>query len=134
MSDIILWEPVHTVNEFFDMPRRGVADFHGVPHVYACVFDADADEWSSEYSLTPISPAELGTILEAWGIWLRWQSAFYDRTLAENDEHPALTDRAKHDELKPIVDRHLLTAGGFLAIPTFRGSMYPHAMEVCWRA
>jgi hypothetical protein len=85
--------------------------------------------------LTSISPADLTTVLEAWGIWLRWQSAFYDGTLGENDQHPALaTDRAKHDELKPIVDRHLLAGGGFLAIPTFRGSMYPHAMEVFWRA
>ena len=135
MTDNALWEPVHTVNEFFDTPRLGVADFHRVPHVYSCIFDSDADEWSTKYRLTAISPADLATVLEAWGIWIRWQSAFYDGTLAENDQHPALAaDRTRHDELNPVVDRHLRVDEGFLAIPTFRGSMYPHAIEVCWRA
>jgi hypothetical protein len=127
------WEPVHTVNDFFDVPRIGVADFGGVPHVYSCVFDQDEDEWSSKYRVAPIGPEGLAVVLEAWAIWSRWLAAYHGGTLTETDHHPALAvDRSRHEELEPIVATYLLVAGGFLAEPKFRGSMYPYAMEVCW--
>jgi len=127
------WETVHTVNDFFDVPRLGVADFRGAPHVYSCVFNPTADEWTSTYRLSPISPAQLALMLEDWEIWSRWQSAYHAETLTERDNHPALfLARVRHEELGPDVARILNANEGIVAVPTFRGSMYPHALEVSW--
>ncbi len=32
------WDRVHTVNDYWDHPRRGVADFQGKPHIYESQF------------------------------------------------------------------------------------------------
>ena len=34
------YEHVHTVLDYYDGPRKGVADFDGQPHLYDCIFDA----------------------------------------------------------------------------------------------
>jgi len=28
------WDRVHTVNDYYDGPRRGIADVDGVPYIY----------------------------------------------------------------------------------------------------
>ncbi len=127
------WEIVHTVNEFYDVPRLGVADFDGTPHVYACVFDPVVDDWTSTYQLSPINEAGFTAVKEAWDIWSRWQSSFYAQTLKDDDHHPALAvDRARYEELRPIVARHLKADRGFVAKANFRGSMHPQMLEVFW--
>ena len=133
MSEAERWETVHTVNDFFDAPRLGVADFSGAPHVYSCVFDPEADEWTSAYRLSPISEAGLAAMMEDWAIWSRWQFAFHADALTEHDRHPAMAgDRERYEQLRPLVAQHLNASDGFLAVPKFRGSQYPHMVEVCW--
>ena len=133
MGDAERWETVRTISDFFDVPRLGVADFFGVPHVYSGVFDPEADEWTSAYRLSPISEAGLETVMEHWGIWSRWQSAFHANTLTEHDRHPALArDRERYEQLRPLVAQHLNSNDGFLAVPKFRGLQHPHTVEVCW--
>ncbi|HEV7441182.1 MAG TPA: hypothetical protein VGO18_01220, partial [Steroidobacteraceae bacterium] len=91
MSELVgEWEPVFTVNEFWDRPRRGFANFGGRPHAYLCEWDAHADDWGVVYLLSPVSDEQLGLAREDWAIWRRWASARHAQSLAAEDEHPAL--------------------------------------------
>ena len=71
------FERVYTVNEYYDGPRLGVADFGGRPHVYRSVY-LDYQEWNASedrFELSPISPDALAVVLEAWAIWERFELA-----------------------------------------------------------
>ena len=37
-------EPVYTVEDYYDGPREGVADFQGKSHVYKCQFSETDDD------------------------------------------------------------------------------------------
>ena len=39
------FEPVHTMTDWYDGPRRGVATVNGLPHIYeSCWSDIDSDD------------------------------------------------------------------------------------------
>ena len=132
------WEPVYTVNEYFDGPRRGFANFGGRPHAYSCEWDEQADDWSAVYLLAPISGEQLDLVREDWAIWRRWASAHETQNLTPDDKHPALAgDRPRHDELQPLVNEALVVDAtqAIRAIPEFRGTLEPlHDLEVRWRS
>lgn len=134
------FERVYTVNDFFDGPRTGVADFNGSPHVYASRFDSEADDWAPDYRLAPIDGAALSAVREDWAIWCRWRQAF-DAGRVSADSHPALPeDRVRHRELAGIVADVLKRAenGSIRALAEFRstdsGSMAGgyRELEVSW--
>lgn len=100
-------ETVYTVTDYYDGPRRGVADFHGVPHAYESLFDDSEDEWASTFLLRPIDTPTLELALEDWQIFFRWRRAF-DEGKAALDTHPALPeDRQRHDQIKLTLDEGL---------------------------
>ena len=43
------YERVHTVLDYYDGPRKGVADFEGQPHLYECIFDDANDNYSDSF-------------------------------------------------------------------------------------
>ena len=98
---------VYTVTDYWDGPRKGIADFEGRPHLYVSDWDDPADDYASTFRLSPVEHRVLALALEDWDIWLRWQTAFHKgRTTLET--HPALPeDRARHDELREILERNL---------------------------
>lgn len=49
------YEPVFTISDYHDGPRRGIANFHGTPHFYDRLFDEKRAEYSDSYLLTPIN-------------------------------------------------------------------------------
>ena len=101
------FEKVYTVTHYWDHPRGGIADFHGVPHVYQSEFDEEADDWSSTLLLFPIDDETLQLALEDWGRWKRWRAAFHRGEVAP-DSHPALPeDEGRYDELKPLLKSRL---------------------------
>lgn len=107
-STIGEWEAVLTVDDFYDCPRSGVAEYRGVPHAYQCEWDDETDDWSPTFALSAIDEEQLAIVKEAWAIWRRYQARFYASSLQPGDEHPALaTDRQRHDELRPCVDQIL---------------------------
>jgi hypothetical protein len=117
------WETVHTVHDFWDGPRSGVADFHGKPHAYCATFDREADDYSEIYELSPISSDQLEAVTEAWQMWLRWSEAFAANSLEPDDHHPRLAiDRNRYEELHPLVEQALAIdpRNAVRAIPTFR--------------
>lgn len=103
-------EKVHTVNNFWDHPICGFADFNGVPHVYQEEWstpDEDSDDCPEQlgtYQLSPADPEEFAHALESWAIWLRWETAFH-RGETTTATHPALPeDRARRDELDKLLE------------------------------
>jgi len=71
-----LVDKVHTVLDFYDGPRGGVADFQSTPHAYEALWDPEADDFSDYWHLQPISPATFILVMEDWQIWRRWEQAY----------------------------------------------------------
>jgi hypothetical protein len=132
------WEPVFTVNEYFDGPRQGFANYGGRPHAYLCEWDEQADDWGAVYLLSPIGDEQLGLVREDWDIWRRWASALRAQSLTPEDKHPALAgDWPRHEELEPLVNEALAVdkTQAVRAIPEFRGTLEPvHDFEVRWHS
>lgn len=95
--------------DYYDGPRKGVANFRGQPHFYDCMFDEATDDYSDLYHLTPLSQSILELAKEDWAIWTRWEAAFHSGK-ATVESHPALPqDRARHEEIRAILDSALAT-------------------------
>ena len=103
------YEGVYSVLDYYDGPRRGIADFEGRPHLYESLFDSQVDEYSEIYLLTPVNQEILQLAMEYWETWTRWRAAF-DKGKATRETHPALPiDRMRHDELKVVLDKVLVS-------------------------
>lgn len=122
------FEPVYTVTDFHDGPRRGVASFEGSPHVYESEWDDEGDDYAHTFLVSPISDDDLRLALEDWAIWLRWSAAFNAGTTTI-DTHPALpADRERHLELNSLLRQRLVIADDAVKVTAiFRAS------EVCWQ-
>ncbi len=60
------YETVHNVDDYYDGPREGVADFHGSAHVFQCVWDEAANNWSERFTLSPVAASKgEGKIVDA---------------------------------------------------------------------
>jgi hypothetical protein len=93
-------EMVFTVDDYYDGPLKGIANFQGKPHFYERIFDSATDDYSDIYRLTPIDDRIFRLAMEEWEIWRRWEVAFHAGR-AKMGSHPALPeDVAKYDELK----------------------------------
>jgi hypothetical protein len=100
-------ETVHTVTDYYDGPRCGIADFRGRPHAYESLRDDSEDDWSDAFLLQPIDEETFRLAMEYWAIWRRWERAFYNGQ-TDLQTHPALpADRARHDELAAILKPRL---------------------------
>jgi len=94
--------------DYWDGPRKGIANFRGKPHLYESQFDeSEENNWRETFLLTPVDPGTFELALEDWSIWRRWETAFHSGQ-ASTDTHPALPqDRARHAEIAPVLDRRL---------------------------
>jgi hypothetical protein len=101
------YERVYTMTDYYDGPRRGIADFNGSPHFYESEWDDLADQHAFTFRLSPVEPSLLQIALESWEIWRRWETAFHEgRTTLET--HPALPqDRTRRGDLEEVLDREL---------------------------
>lgn len=56
------YEPVHSVDDSYDGPRTGIADFHGAPHHFrSLAWIRRESEWDSEderFQLAPVAHAD----------------------------------------------------------------------------
>ncbi|MDQ2799126.1 MAG: hypothetical protein M3Y13_05725 [Armatimonadota bacterium] len=69
-------EIVYTVFNYWDGPRAGVADFHGSPHFFQCIFDEVADEWSNVFRLSPVAKNTVSLTKNEWQEWYWWKHDF----------------------------------------------------------
>lgn len=101
------WDRVHTMNDYYDGPRRGIADVDGVPHIHEAEFDHSSDDYGDTYFASPVDEDLLAAVMEDWEIWLRWDAAF-KRGEATIETHPALPqDRERHEALKIAIGDRL---------------------------
>lgn len=105
MSDA--YEIVHTMTDFWDGPRKGIANFQGRPHAYQSQFNDVEDEYSDTFLLMPIDSETFALALQDWEIWLRWITAFRSGE-TPLETHPALPqDRALHTEIQAMLKGRL---------------------------
>jgi hypothetical protein len=75
MNDAL--EAVHTVEDYYDGPRSGVADFDGTPHYYRSIY-LDVREWDADedrFELSPVTSEVVGAACELAAIFGRWDLA-----------------------------------------------------------
>lgn len=102
------YDIIHTITDWYDGPRGGVASLNDKPHCYECRWDEASDDWSEVYLLSPIDDETFRLALEDWQIWLRWEAAFREGK-TPHETHPALPeDRARHNELKRVLADRLV--------------------------
>ena len=131
------WERVLTINEYYDAPRRGVAVYHGVPHIYHSPFDSDRDAYSDYFRLAPIGPDLLQLVLDQWKLWERWQEAYHSGRVTI-ESHPCLpVDREAYDRLANLIGNRLEIADrqeGITCRAEFRETGdQRRQLEVRWR-
>jgi hypothetical protein len=134
------FERVYTMTDYYDGPRRGIASFRGRPHAYSCPFEHWKDGYADLYELRAIDEDTLRLALEDWEIWLRWEDAFY-ACAVDMSTHPALpADRARHDEIDPIIEARLAALsdppirarGRFRPAPGHDNAGRGRWLEVAW--
>lgn len=101
------YERVHTVTDYYDGPRKGIADFDGRPHVYESEWDDLADDYAFTFRLSPVAEGVFALAMESWLIWLRWEAAFHGGHTTQ-ETHPALPeDRDRFLELESLLEAAL---------------------------
>jgi hypothetical protein len=131
------FERVFTMTDYYDGPRRGIANYDGRPHAYDAPFSYWEARYADLYVLRAVDDEIFRLALEDWEIWLRWEAAFHAGTTTL-DTHPALpAERARYDEVARSLDARLaaLTSPVIHVRATFRRSVeHTHAprLEVQW--
>ena len=136
------YERVHTVADYCDSPRGGLADYLGQPHLYKSLWDEAADDWAETFELTPVDVETFLLEIERWQIWRAWERAFHSGQAAQ-ESHPGYGGKnARYDELGKLIESRMLSLKPLSVRPTadFRvipGQELPgHMMrelEVEWR-
>ncbi|TGV47463.1 hypothetical protein EN784_54030, partial [bacterium M00.F.Ca.ET.141.01.1.1] len=80
-------EPVHTVWDYWDGIRTGIADLNGRSHYFAAQFDHNGDEWSDTFRLTPVEPEFMQRARRNWVIFRTWERK-YRAGEADLQSHP----------------------------------------------
>jgi len=99
-------ETVHTVWEFYDGPRTGIADYNGKPHYFCCKWDAELGDFSEAYSLFLIDAETLQLALAQWGIWREWEFAFHSGKVPAST-HPGHGGNERYNELECLLQTRI---------------------------
>ncbi|MBV9850347.1 MAG: hypothetical protein JO250_11790 [Armatimonadetes bacterium] len=116
---------MHTVADYYDGPREGIANFGGAPHAYRCVFDEAANDWSDVFLLHPVDDETLQLALEDWRIWRRWEREFHEGRVTVHSHSALPEDRRRHEQLTRILEARLRFSpvGALQAKADFRGAV-----------
>ena len=126
------FETVHTMTDYYDGPRGGVADFRGAPHVYESEFSDTLNNYTDSFRLSPISDDLFQLALEDWAIWLRWDAA-YKRRDTPQETHPALpAERDRYDELERLLNGRLVIDPTDFVLATAEFRNVQSELQVCW--
>ena len=71
------WEIVHTLDDWYDGPRAGAADYKGAAYWYRSIY-LDSDDWNPDedrFELTRLSADALAWEIELKAIFEAWNSA-----------------------------------------------------------
>jgi hypothetical protein len=136
------FQTVHTMDDYYDGPRSGVADFDGQPHYYRAVY-WDTPQWDPDddrFELSPITTDVLAAACEMAAIFERWDTT---RKATPNfsytdEEFGALPeDRTRYRQLERFLEssyaaaaqaRRILVHGEFRVCKSL-----PSRLQVRWR-
>lgn len=111
------YQTVFVVDEWYDGPRTGFANFQQKPHFYRSLFldienDEDYNSEEDRFELTPVPEQVVEWAIASHQLWLKWNEAYRAETLPQdlNDGVRVLPeDWALYAELRERVERHLNT-------------------------
>ena len=125
------YEIVHTITDWYDGAREGIAELNGVPHHYKNQWLEGEQNWSDIYFLKPLDAETFALAMEDWEIWLRWEKAFKEGKTTQ-DTHPALReDRQRHEELLQVLTGRL-TVTSEISIRAKAHFLYGQPTKVKW--
>jgi len=107
-----LFEPVYTVDDYYDGPKSGVANYGGQPHFYRSLA-LDTEEWNPDddlFELSPISSEVRDLAVEDFRLCQRWQrSAIAGSipTLLDSTARVLPEDLPRHQAIIEILKPHL---------------------------
>ena len=103
------YERVHTVSDYYDGPREGLADYRGTPHRYKSEWDPTADDWADTFELIPVDAETFQLEIERWQIWRAWERAFHLGQVSQAS-HPGYGGKnARYDELGKLIESRMAT-------------------------
>jgi hypothetical protein len=117
-----VFEPVYTVDDYYDGPRSGVAELRGIPHHYECEWDDLRNDFSDTFVLRPANGETLALALERESIWREWESAHL-QGLVTDSTHPGRPGQnARYSELETLFKASAIFQ---LAGAQYRGEFRP---------
>ncbi len=136
------FQTVHTMEDYYDGPRSGVADFDGQPHYYRSIY-LDSPEWNPDedrFELSPVTAEVLAAACEAAAIFDRWDSMRKSTPgfIYTDEEFGALPDeRPRSRELEQFLESSYAAAAKarrILVHGEFRTSdSSPTRLQVRWK-
>ena len=111
------YENVYAVEDWYDGPRSGFADYQQKPHFYRSLH-LDGNNYShynydeDRFELTSVSAQVLEWAVESDKLWQSWNEAYRTGTLPEgtdSDERILPEDRARYQELGALIEQHIKT-------------------------
>jgi hypothetical protein len=129
-------DTVHVMDDWYDGPRNGAADFNGVPHWYRSLY-LDTDEWDPDedrFELTPLTAEALEWIRQRFAIFVRWdEMRITGRVRWDGDDTTfgALPEEMDHShELTRLIDDYLARTPPAALV---RGTFEPRCTHVRWQ-
>ena len=105
------YEIVHTVTDYYDGPRVGLADYNKQPHLYESLWDNLLNNYADSFNLFPVNIAAFNLAMESWAIWRKYERALH-RGKTTPDHHPALpADRNRYETIEDLLKIELNKSG-----------------------
>ena len=79
-------EKVYVENDWYDGPRRGIANYNGLPHRFVANFD-ELKGCDDTFKIFPVTEEELSLEIEQWKIFVEWNNK-YELGEVGTDTHP----------------------------------------------
>ncbi len=95
-------EKVYVENDWYDGPRKGIADFNGKPHRFISNFE-DVENGLETFRVFPVTKQELDLEVEQWKIFVEWNN-LYESGKVDSDSHPGHGGiNKKWDEIEEVL-------------------------------
>ncbi len=115
-----LYETVYVVEDWYDGPRSGFADYKQKPHFYRSLHldGSNYDKYNPDedrFELAPVSVQVVEWAVASHQLWLRWDAAYRAGTLPQDadDEVRILPEDRVHDqELRALIEQFMNMQAG----------------------
>ena len=129
MSD---YETVHTITDWYDGARNGVADLNGKPHYYENHWNEGDSFWSDIFLLQPLNAETFELAIESWNIYSRWEVA-RQKGKASVETCPTLPEeRERYDEIEKVLAERLVVSPE-TSVQVTAEFVYGELTKVKWR-